>query len=142
MNEILNDGLKMIRFTPTAADILERRAEYRAMLIDAVRRDEPVLAAPVPGGWTRPDQREDRHDALCELLACASFLILDTDTALFIGIPQYGDRLAGDSVLSALEDPDTETILRALWRRFQLESVVLTDAHAAFDGEKITSLSE
>lgn len=141
MNTASPEGLNLLRFEPAADELLPRRAEYRAALLEAVRRGTPVYAAPQPSAaWTAHDaERGDRHDALCELLSCASFLVTDTATASFIGIPAYGEaKTSGDGSLPEVEDPDPETILSALYRRFDLESVILTDAGLAYDGEKYT----
>lgn len=121
---------------------LAARAQIREKLLCAVRAYTPILISVASSpDWKNLPEREDRHAALCEMLSYATFLILDTETALYIGVPAYeGRHGSGDMALGSLECPDPEEILRAMQLRFDLTSVVLTDEGMAFDGEKITAI--
>lgn len=114
----------MICFVPTESALLPCRAAWREILIDALRRDVPVTAI-VKGfdGTLMPAE----YDALCEALSYVSFIFTDSRSAeLFLKEPTL----------------DPEEILRAIHKRFGVLSVILTDEGLAFDGERITELSE
>ena len=114
----------MICFVPTESALLPCRADWRGVLIDALRRDVPVTAI-VKGfdGVLMPEQ----YDALCELLSYVSFIFTDSRSAeLFLKEPTF----------------DAEEILRKIHKRFGVCSVILTDEGLAFDGEKITNFTE
>lgn len=130
---------ELVCFEPTAADILPKRAAYRAVLLEAVRHSVPVAAEILgTGGWEA--ESGDVHDALCELLSCVSFLKTDLETAVTIGVPLYGAGKAGDGSLPLAEDPSPETALTALHRRFGLETAALADCGLIFDGERFTAI--
>ncbi len=114
----------MICFVPTEESLLSCRADWRGVLIDALRRDVPVTAI-VKGfdGVLMPEQ----YDALCELLSYVSFIFTDSRSAeLFLKEQAF----------------DAEEILRKIHKRFGVCSVILTDEGLAFDGEKITNFTE
>ena len=114
----------MICFVPTESALLPCRAAWRVVLIDALRRDVPVTAI-VKGfdGTLMPAE----YDALCEALSYVSFIVTDSRSAeLFLKEPTF----------------DPEEMLRAIHKRFGVLSVILTDEGLAFDGERITELSE
>lgn len=114
----------VICFVPTESALLPCRAAWRAVLIDALRRDVPVTAI-VKGfdGTLMPAE----YDALCEALSYVSFIFTDSRSAeLFLKEPTF----------------DPEEMLRAIHKRFGVLSVILTDEGLAFDGERITELSE
>lgn len=114
----------MICFVPTESALLLCRAAWRVVLIDALRRDVPVTAI-VKGfdGTLMPAE----YDALCEALSYVSFIFTDSRSAeLFLKQPTF----------------DPEEMLRAIHKRFGVLSVILTDEGLAFDGERITELSE
>ena len=114
----------MICFVPTESALLPCRAAWRVVLIDALRRDVPVTAI-VKGfdGTLMPAE----YDALCEALSYVSFIFTDSRSAeLFLKEPTF----------------DPEEMLRAIHKRFGVLSVILTDEGLAFDGERITELSE
>lgn len=114
----------MICFVPTESALLPCRAAWRVVLINALRRDVPVTAI-VKGfdGTLMPAE----YDALCEALSYVSFIFTDSRSAeLFLKEPTF----------------DPEEMLRAIHKRFGVLSVILTDEGLAFDGERITELSE
>ena len=110
----------MICFVPTAESLVRCRSAWRRVLIDALRRDVPISAILNGfGGFLEPEQ----YDSLCEMLSYVSFIFTDSRSAeLFVKEDVY----------------ENEEILRAIHKRFGVTSVVLTDAHLAYDGEKIT----
>ena len=110
----------MICFVPTAESLVRCRSAWRRVLIDALRRDVPISAILNGfGGFLEPEQ----YDSLCEMLSYVSFIFTDSRSAeLFVKEDGY----------------ENEEILRAIHKRFGVTSVVLTDAHLAYDGEKIT----
>lgn len=130
----------IVNFTPTADDILPCRAEYRAALLEAVRKSIPVTAAAeYSAGWLGS---EEKRDALCELLSCVGFLFTDTGLAEFIGITgkpaDSGEGHDDNTDYDGDNEECGEKILRELCTRFGFDSAVLTDLGLAFDGEKIT----
>ena len=112
----------MICFVPTAESLVRCRSAWRAILIDALRHDVPISAILNGfGGFLDPEQ----YDSLCEMLSYVSFIFTDSRSA--------------ELFLKEKEDDYTdEETLRAIAKRFGVTSVVLTDAHLAYDGEKIT----
>ena len=112
----------MICFVPTAESLVRCRSAWRRVLIDALRRDVPISAILNGfGSFLDPEQ----YDSLCEMLSYVSFIFTDSRSA--------------ELFLKEKEDDYTdEETLRAIAKRFGVTSVVLTDAHLAYDGEKIT----
>ena len=84
-----------------------------------------ALCKPANIHWCDGSQAE--YDALCEALSYVSFIFTDSNTAeIFLKEPTF----------------DPEEMLRAIHKRFGVLSVILTDEGLAFDGERITELSE
>lgn len=110
----------IVCFCPKQDDLLTCRAAWRAVLIDALRRDIPITAI-IEGfdGMMTPSEK----DALFEMLSYVSFIFVDSDSA---------------EILQKEPKETPEEVLRCIHKRFGVCSVILTDEGLAFDGEKIT----